>query len=266
MTYNEFIQQILDTRGRFNIPAEEYKERHHIIPECKGGPTEEWNLIDLYPEEHYTAHKMLFEENPNDYGIVSSFWQMCNCTAAAVNKRNYEVVPEDYKYARARFSELHSIYLKSIQSELKADCKGWYSEESRKKAIENSYISRRANGFKKTESFRIKISKANDGRHYYNNGEVNVFTYTCPEGFIKGRLLNYDDTNRIEATKRRQNKQVRCIETGIIYDSVKIAQEKTGATHIGDVCNGKCKTSGRLHWEFVDRSELKESSIQKLEN
>ena len=40
---------------------------------------------------------MLFEENPNDYGIVCGFWQMCNCTAAAVNKRNYEVTAEDYK-------------------------------------------------------------------------------------------------------------------------------------------------------------------------
>ena len=41
MTYNEFIQNILNTRGRFGIPEGEYKERHHIIPECNGGQTEE---------------------------------------------------------------------------------------------------------------------------------------------------------------------------------------------------------------------------------
>lgn len=36
--HDEFIQNILDTRGRFNVDC--YSERHHIIPECCGGPTE----------------------------------------------------------------------------------------------------------------------------------------------------------------------------------------------------------------------------------
>ena len=190
---------------------------------------------------------MLFEENPNDYGIVCGFWQMCNCTAAAVNKRNYEVTAEDYKYARIKFSKLHSAYLKLIQPELKANGDGWYSKDSRKKALENSYNSRKATGFKRKESFKAKLSKSNTGRHWYNNGKINVFAYKCPEGFVKGKLINYDDTKRINATKKNQNKPVRCIETGIIYDSIKCAQEKTGATHIGDACNGKCRTSGKLH-------------------
>lgn len=46
--YDKFIQNILDTRGRFGIPEGEYKERHHIIPRCIGGTDDEGNLIDLY--------------------------------------------------------------------------------------------------------------------------------------------------------------------------------------------------------------------------
>ena len=37
MTYNEFIQNIINTRGQWNIPANIYYEAHHIIPRCLGG-------------------------------------------------------------------------------------------------------------------------------------------------------------------------------------------------------------------------------------
>lgn len=47
MTYIEFINDILKTRGRFNC-GDEYCERHHILPKCMGGGNERDNLIDLY--------------------------------------------------------------------------------------------------------------------------------------------------------------------------------------------------------------------------
>ena len=63
--HDKFIHSILISRGRFNIPENEYRERHHIIPECMGGQTVEENLIDLYAREHFIAHKLLAEENPH---------------------------------------------------------------------------------------------------------------------------------------------------------------------------------------------------------
>lgn len=36
--------------------------------------------------------------------------------------------------------------------------------------------------------FAKKVSKSKKGRHYYNNGEVEVMTFECPEGFVPGRL------------------------------------------------------------------------------
>lgn len=35
--YYNYIQNIIDTRGQWNIPNTEYWEGHHIIPNCKGG-------------------------------------------------------------------------------------------------------------------------------------------------------------------------------------------------------------------------------------
>lgn len=52
----------------------------------------------------------------------------------------------------------------------------------------------------------------------------------------------------------KPRKKVRCVETGVIYESIKQASEKTGLFQ-GDIskcCNGIRKTCGKCHWEFVD--------------
>ena len=74
MTYEEFINNILETRGRFAC-GEEYHERHHIVPKCMGGTNDEDNLIDLFAREHYEAHRLLVLENPNNHKLAYA-WSM----------------------------------------------------------------------------------------------------------------------------------------------------------------------------------------------
>ena len=62
-TYEEFINNILETRGRFAC-GEEYHERHHIKPKCMGGT----ETVRLTIREHIFAHELLvmiygFEEH-----------------------------------------------------------------------------------------------------------------------------------------------------------------------------------------------------------
>ena len=78
ITYEDFIQSILNTRGRFAC-GEEYHERHHIIPKCLDGTDEEDNLIDLFAKEHYEAHKLLALENPEIYSIQYAWNMMSHC-------------------------------------------------------------------------------------------------------------------------------------------------------------------------------------------
>lgn len=48
-------------------------------------------------------------------------------------------------------------------------------------------------------------------------------------------------------------KKVECIETGIIYDSLTKCSVELGlnVSNISDVCKGKRKTTGKLHFKFV---------------
>ena len=88
--------------------------------------------------------------------------------------------------------------------------------------------------------------------HKDENPENNVWTNLewCDQKYNN----NYGTHNERSAITR--GKTVRCIETGEEYTSVSHAARATGIcrTVIGDCCNGKAKTAGGYHWEFVSKS------------
>ena len=101
-TYQEFIQDILDTRGRFNC-GDEYHERHHIIPVCVGGTNDKENLIDLFAREHFEAHRLLALENPDNKKLIHAWWMMSSTTKSS--RRKDVVTPEEYEEARKAYSK-----------------------------------------------------------------------------------------------------------------------------------------------------------------
>lgn len=61
-----------------------------------------------------------------------------------------------------------------------------------------------------------------------------------------------DRTTQVD--NRVQEKRVRCVETGIIYESILQASVETGCddSAISKCCRGKRKATHGLHWEYVD--------------
>lgn len=98
-TYEEFINNILETRGRFAC-GEEYHERHHIVPKCMGGSNDEENLIDLFAREHFVAHMLLALEHPEEHRLVYAWNMMCNS-----KNGQYEITAEEYEQLRIEFSK-----------------------------------------------------------------------------------------------------------------------------------------------------------------
>lgn len=112
-TYKNFIQNILDTRGRFNC-GDEYHERHHIIPKCMGGTNDADNLIDLFAREHFIAHKLLANENPDNAYL--SYAYGCMAWVKTDNQKRYELTPEEYEDAKIAFSKANSVIVKERMS------------------------------------------------------------------------------------------------------------------------------------------------------
>ena len=105
ITYEEFIQNILNTRGRFAC-GDEYHERHHIVPRCMDGDDEKENLVDLYAREHFIAHKLLMQENPDNISLARAY--TCMAFVKDNNQDRYELTPEEYEDARIVFSHIQS--------------------------------------------------------------------------------------------------------------------------------------------------------------
>lgn len=70
-------------------------------------------------------------------------------------------------------------------------------------------------------------------------------------------LNNLRWLSKMENCRRHKDngyKKVCCIETSIIYSSIREASKQTGVcrSSISKCCNGKGKTAGGFRWEFVD--------------
>lgn len=102
MTYKEFIQNIINTRGQWNIPKEEYWEGHHIVPKCLGGKgrpkCKDANIIWLYPQEHYEAHRLLALENPKNSSLLWAWYVISHCS----NSENHKIKINAEEYAALR--------------------------------------------------------------------------------------------------------------------------------------------------------------------
>lgn len=168
MSYKEFIQNILNTRGRFDC-GNEYHERHHILPKCMGGGNEEDNLIDLFAREHFIAHKLLVDENPDNNSPVYAY----GCMAWAINdnQERYEVTPEEYEEARIALSKSMKGKPKSEETKrkLSESKKGKPMSEGAKKKLSESLRGREL-----TDEHREKIGKALTGRSFSDEHKANI--------------------------------------------------------------------------------------------
>lgn len=97
MNYQKIYDSLIE-KGK-NRKLDCYKERHHIVPRCLGGSDDEFNLVDLTPEEHYVAHQLLIKIYPNNHALVKAASMMIP------NRPSNKM----YGWLRRRFSEVKSI-------------------------------------------------------------------------------------------------------------------------------------------------------------
>lgn len=207
LTYKNFIDNIINTRGQWNIPDGEYYEMHHIIPRCMGGEPKNRkdkyhdNIIWLYPFEHYIAHILLIKEYPDNDSLWFAFWYMSG-------KYRYDV--DDYERIRPIVIEkIRQVNLgKKRSKETRDKISSYFSKNPNKSSLNKKWIN---DGF--NELYIDKDSKLPEGynlgrlplsnktknllrestlsKRWYNNGKENLYLSLdekIPEGFIKGRI------------------------------------------------------------------------------
>ena len=207
-------------------------------------PNEELDRLEQYWMDYYKSYDLTI-----GYNLCSE----------AKSTRGYNHTEEDKlkmsKIAKQRFIE-HPEYIKKGKDNPMYGKK--LSQETRQKMSNSRLNNQNAKGhrWKLSQKTKEKISESMKGKQ------------NC-----LGRVLS-DETKRkisesnhrrimTEETREKQrkshlgkfSKKVRCIETNIIYSSIGEAANAINkdVSGIGKCCNGKQKTCGGYHWEFVNQ-------------
>lgn len=170
-TYTQFIQNILDTRGRFEC-GNEYHERHHIVPKCMGGVDEEENLIDLFAREHFIAHKLLVKENPNNDSLVYA-WS-CMAFPNSVVQDRYELTSEEYEEVRKALSEARKGKPRSeeVKKKLSAKAKERYKDPIYYAKMKQAAKDRCTDEFRRKASERMKGQVAGENNPMFGRNHT----------------------------------------------------------------------------------------------
>ena len=280
MTYSESIKNIIDTRGQHNIPEGQYFEKHHIIPRCLGGKGD-WknaafshnshheNCIWLYPKEHFLAHKLLAEENSDNYKLVYAWFMMF--AKPSTTERDYEVLAEHYAEAKLL---LHNCPQK-INSGKKV------SEETREKLRQARRGKQPFLGHHLSDSAKQKISAKHSGKVVSNETrskmskarlgkKLSIETRQKISSSLKGHISANKgkkmDENFSLKMKLCKANPIKCVETNEVFLSITEAANKTGIgrQYIRLALLDCSKTAGKYKWHWA-RVSLDEYLIRKEE-
>jgi len=256
--YYNYINNILSTRGRFNVDG--YKERHHIIPRCIGGTNDETNLVDLTASEHFIAHKLLCEDNPSHRGLAKAWLMMC--TMQSDNQERINISAEEYANIKEHLAKtkVTDITKQKISEANKGNIawnKGLSKETDERvmKGAQNLSRSLTENGTRRGEN---NSQYGNTGRI---TGDKNPMCKQEARNKISLHMKTNNPMKDLEVAKRAHSKlkgrstynskKVMCVETGIIYDSISKAMTDMG---VGTALYSAVKT-GKLaygyHWKVV---------------
>lgn len=117
------------------------------------------------------------------------------------------------------------------------------------------------------DAIRLVITNKNNHASNYRfckiNDNINDFITNCQQidAYIKENNLSLKQY--YIKLNRPNKKKVKCIETGIIYESIMDAFIKTGINDnsISKCCNNKQHTASDLHFKFVDLNDIGKTRI-----
>ncbi len=241
MTYDEFIQNILNTRGRFGIPAGIVKARHHIVPRCKGGQDCEDNLIDLYPQEHYDAHQLLFEENPTDYQLAWA-WACFHM---------YDGIEID----REKYAELYLNWVKLQSERMTGEGNPHYD-------VHTNYNSSGFTGKRHTKETKQLMSKNSLWKNLGTSNRRGATISETQKTALNDGFNNIDnwheinlkvrETRRKNGTSSTKARSIINITTGEVFKSVNSACKVYNSFDIRSSLKRNTVDRNGNKWEFVN--------------
>ena len=247
--YEKFINNILETRGRFAC-GDDYHERHHIIPKCMGGTHSDENLIDLFAREHFIAHKLLALENPDNDKLVYAW----NCMTHMENEyqERYEITPEEYEELKIMQSKALSRMFKGRKvSEETKQKQSQTQKEKMKNPEDNPFY-----GKHHSEETKRILSENHKGLY---DGEKNPMYGISPkERMDEGTYESWKEkcAQILKSCEVREKQRLSCLGKPLSEEHKKnISNSLIGKTHSDET--KKKMSDARKRWSFSEETKEK---------
>lgn len=228
--YKNFINNILNTRGRFAISDNRYKERHHILPRSLGGKDIEENLIDLYADEHFIAHKLLYEAYPDNYSLVKAYSMMAFVVDS--NQKRYRLTAEEYREVREALHkvpvpEKTKLKISEANTGKTAWNKGLTKETDERVALHSKNLSESLikNGTRKGENNsqfgnKGRISGSKNPMHKAAAKEK-IGKHMKHNNPMKDPAVAEKAHSKLRGRPTHNSVKVKCVETGETFNSIR---------------------------------------------
>ena len=218
-----------------------YYERHHILPKALYPlwKRRKSNLVLLTAREHFFCHQLLTKIYPNSNMFIALWYLANDKQNKACTSREYQKLKEAYKHTKT-----HLIHSKEASQKFWKSDKAYEAKEKISASLKEYYKDKSGTfkGKKHKNSSKKKVSDYN--KVYYADLKNREFV-----------SLRTKEAMKNVPREKLGAKSVKCIELDIIFESVTAAAKYLGYehpnhSHIGDVCNGKAKTTLGYHWEW----------------
>jgi hypothetical protein len=237
MNYEKIYDQIV-ARAKSRILVG-YKETHHIIPRCMGGPDDKENLVRLTAREHFLCHRLLIQIHPSNNKLKFALWAMC----IMKSKRQSRYTPSSRIYESTKLEVIELIREKKKGVKQTEEHKRKKSEtlKGRKRpqeVIDKMVKTRKENGgWSHSEETKNKI-KSNNGM---KRQEV--------RDKLKGREISNETRKKLSDVSVHK---IACIIDGVWYESIRQASNQLGVKW--DMVSDRIKSKSEKfkNWNYAE--------------
>lgn len=206
-------------------------------------------------EQYWIAYYHTWVEDPLCWGYnLESGGKNCQMSQETKDKISNSMKRENNPF----YGKHHSEESKQKISE-KNKGRKWSEEQKRK-------MSEQRKGHIVTDETRKKISIANTGKHHTEETKQKIReSHLGKHHSEESKQKMSQQRKGVPKTQQHKDKigkanskPVRCIETGIIYNSCTEATHAVGLKNpisISAVCRGKGKTAAGYHWEYIEKEK-----------
>ena len=253
------MKDILGYEGLYAITEEgqvwSYYSKRYLNPSLKKNGYLSVVLVKDKIKKSFSIHKIVAETylpNPNNYPIINHKDE---------NKTNNSV--ENLEWCSYKYNSNYG----TIRDKISKGIKDYYQNNPQAKR----------NGLNNNKSIPVKCLETGEIfetftaacnwcelkstvclTDYFNGKQGSAGQHPITkqklhwEKLVEGKWIKAIPYTPIKRENNYLKRQVRCIETQEIFESITEAQKKYKNKHISECCSGKRKTCCGYHWEYVE--------------